>query len=195
MPGWNFIEWSKANDWVQDVNYPSNMLYSKMLLTMGEIFNDELLIENAEKVKAKVIEQSFDGEYFIDNSIRNSDGGLRLTDNRSETCQYYAFYMGVATKEEYPELWNTLLNDFTSDRVKRGLWKEIHPANAFIGYYLRLDLLSKENEKDAVLKDIEDFFYSMAEKTGTLWEHNKPKASCNHGFASHVIVWLNKFLK
>ena len=64
-------------------------------------------------------------------------------------------------KVRSPTLWNTLLNDFTADKVKRGLWKEIHPANAFIGYYLRLDLLSKENEKDAVLKDIEDFFYIL----------------------------------
>lgn len=45
------------------------------------------------------------------------------------------------------------------------------------------------------IKDIEGFFLEMAEKTGTLWEHNKPTASCNHGFASHVIVWMNKFLK
>ena len=40
------------------------------------------------------------------------------------------------------------LNDFTADREEHGLWKEVHPANAFIGYYLRLDLLSKENEKE-----------------------------------------------
>ena len=26
----------------------------------------------------------------------------------------------------------------------------------------------------------------MAERTGTLWESLKPKASCNHGFASHL---------
>ena len=101
---------------------------------------------------------------------------------------------GVATKKEYPELWDVLLNDFVADREEKGLWKEIYPANAFIGYYLRLDLLARENKK-IVLRDIEGFFYEMVQKTGTLWEHNKPKASCNHGIASHVIVWLNKFLK
>jgi alpha-L-rhamnosidase len=26
----------------------------------------------------------------------------------------------------------------------------------------------------------------MAERTGTLWEHDAPQASCNHGFASHA---------
>ena len=24
LPSWNFVEWSKANTWVQDVNYPTN---------------------------------------------------------------------------------------------------------------------------------------------------------------------------
>ena len=28
LPGWVFVEWSKANEFVQDVNYPSNMLYA-----------------------------------------------------------------------------------------------------------------------------------------------------------------------
>jgi alpha-L-rhamnosidase len=31
----------------------------------------------------------------------------------------------------------------------------------------------------------------MAERTGTLWENVDVSASCNHGFASHVIYWLN----
>ena len=30
----------------------------------------------------------------------------------------------------------------------------------------------------------------MAQKTGTLWENDGDYASCNHGFASHVAVWL-----
>lgn len=30
------------------------------------------------------------------------------------------------------------------------------------------------------------YWRSMAECTGTLWEHDTPDASCNHGFASHA---------
>ena len=30
----------------------------------------------------------------------------------------------------------------------------------------------------------------MAEKTGTLWEHNSPQASCCHGFASIASEYL-----
>lgn len=32
----------------------------------------------------------------------------------------------------------------------------------------------------------------MAETTGTLWEHDKPQASCNHGFAAHAAVVLRR---
>ena len=32
----------------------------------------------------------------------------------------------------------------------------------------------------------------MAEKTGTLWEHDRPSASCNHGFTSVAAVLLLK---
>jgi len=192
---WVFVEWSKANHFVQDVNYPSNMLYARMLRVMGKLYDDKF-ITKAEKIEKVIKEQSYFDGFFHDHAIRKDDGRLEVVkEDITETCQYYAFYMGIATKNEYPKLWNVLLNEFGSDREAKGLWKEIYPANAFIGYYLRLDLLAKENEKEKVLKDIEGFFYGMAEKTGTLWEHNKPTASCNHGFASHVIVWLNKFLK
>lgn len=34
------------------------------------------------------------------------------------------------------------------------------------------------------------YFYKMAERTGTLWEHNSPHASCIHGFASYAAIWL-----
>ena len=30
----------------------------------------------------------------------------------------------------------------------------------------------------------------MAERTGTLWEHDRANASCNHGFASYAAVLL-----
>ena len=32
IPGWVFVEWSKANELTDGVNYPSNMLYSATLL-------------------------------------------------------------------------------------------------------------------------------------------------------------------
>ena len=56
-----------------------------------------------------------------------------------------------------------------------------------------MDLLAAYGDREAVLKNIEDYFYYMAEKTGTLWENDGDYASCNHGFASHVLYWFDRF--
>ena len=56
---------------------------------------------------------------------------------------------------------------------------------------LRLELLYRAGLTDKVVENIDGYFYYMAQKTGTLWENDGDYASCNHGFASHVLYWLN----
>ena len=68
---------------------------------------------------------------------------------------------------------------------------KIGKSNMFIGNYLRLFWLLKEKEFERVKEECIDYFYNMSDITGTLWENNKPTASCNHGFASVVAVILN----
>ena len=191
LPGWVFVEWSKANDFVQNVNFPSNMLYSSALYAAGELFGDEELKQKAEKLKITVRERSFDGEFFRDNEVYEN-GSLVSTQNRTETCQYYAFFTGVATKELYPELWRTLSTEFGPDRVKNGVYPEIHPSNAFIGNFLRLELLCRNGYYAQLLEEIKGYFLYMADRTGTLWEHKDTCASCNHGFASYVAELIYK---
>ena len=53
--------------------------------------------------------------------------------------------------------------------------------------FQRLEILSRYGEKQTIINNLEDYFTYMAEKTGTLWENKGDYASCNHGFASHVI--------
>ncbi len=65
----------------------------------------------------------------------------------------------------------TLLHDFGYDRATRGLYPEIYPANAFIGNYLRLDLLDRYGCREALYDNIKGYFTYMADKTGTLWEN------------------------
>ena len=38
LESWVFVEWSKANHFVQDVNYPSNMLYAAALAAAGRLY-------------------------------------------------------------------------------------------------------------------------------------------------------------
>jgi len=189
LDGWVFIEWSKANDLVQDVNYPTNMLYSAALACAGRIYGDAGLLSESELLQKTIEIQSYNGTFFVDNATREG-GRLTVTSNTTEVCQYYAFYFNIATPEKYPDLWNILVHKLGPSRKNTGDYPQVHVANAFIGNYLRLEILSRYNLKNKILKEMENFFTYMVEKTGTLWEHAGDYASCDHGFASHVVRCL-----
>ncbi len=192
IDSWIFVEWSEANDFVLDINYPSNMLYSKVLDTVAELYCDETLHTKAENLRKTIREKSFDGEFFCDNAKLTITGNARRTKNHSETCQYYAFFTKTATKEMYPELYEKMFTVFGPDRNPETTYPKVPVSNAFIGNYLRLFILFEDGEYGKMLREIESFFLPMAEKTGTLWENMTDYASCCHGFASHVAYWLNK---
>ena len=190
LQSWVFVEWSKANELVQDVSFASNMLYATMMDTIAELYGDEPLKDEAAKLRETIAKMSMtESGFFCDNMYRR-DGKLELSGERTEACQYYAFFCGIATPESHPWLWNTLVNDFGPDRVKKGVYPEIWVANAFIGNYLRLDLLDRYGCHEALYENIKGYFTYMADRTGTLWELTADHASCNHGFASHVLYWM-----
>jgi len=141
-------------------------------------------------MRRKIREQSLGEMFFCDNAVYHADGVAVLSGESTESCQYYAFFMGVATPGEDPLLWETLVRDFGPSRKKSNRFEKVHFSNAFIGNYLRCELLMRENHRQELERDIRGYFVYMAEKTGTLWENDTVCASCNHGFASHVLVWL-----
>ncbi len=194
LDSWIFVEWSEANDYVLDINYPSNMLYSKVLDTVAELYGDTLLHKKAEKLRETIRKKSFDGEFFCDNAKLTLSGCARRTKNHSETCQYYAFFTKTATKEMYPELYEKMFTVFGPERDPKKTYPKVPVSNAFIGNYLRLFILFEDGKYEKLLNEIESFFLPMAEKTGTLWENMTDYASCCHGFASHVAFWLNKIV-
>jgi alpha-L-rhamnosidase len=186
LESWVFVEWSKANDFVQDVNYPSNMLYAAALDAAGKLYDHPEWSEKARAIRKTINAQSFDGEFFIDNAIRKDDGTLEVTRNRSEVCQYFAFFFETVTPESHPKLWKTLLDEFGPNRVKEGKYPDIHKANSFVGNVLRLELLSHAGRGTQLLEESVAYNEYMADRTGTLWENDGAYASCNHGFASHI---------
>ena len=188
LPGWVFVEWSKANDLVQDINFPSNMLYARMLEAVDTLYGDAALRDKARRLKECIRRRSYNGAFFTDNEVYGTDGLPHSTGECTETCQYYAFFCGIATPQTHPDLWQTLVTDFGPHRTDAH--PHVHPANAFIGNYLRLMLLAQEGRKEQLLTEIEGYFGYMAQRTGTLWEHVGPTASCNHGFASYVACLL-----
>ena len=195
LDGWVFVEWSKANDssFLQGVNYPTNMMYAKALESFGKMYAEEKYILRAEVIRKKIREDSFNGRFFEDNRIRVQDEWKR-TGNMSETCQYYAFFTGVATPELYPELFQLLVEKFGPGRQETECYPFVYKSNAFIGNYLRLMILAENGETMRLAKECIGYFYNMTQKTGTLWEHNDISASLNHGFASYVAVLLVRYM-
>jgi hypothetical protein len=193
LDGWIFVDWSKANELVQDVSYPSNMMYAYCIETVGKMYGDPALVDKADAIRKVIREQAMtESGFFCDNAKRDENGMLQLTGERTEACQYYAFFTGVATPESYPELWKRLVTEFGFDRMAQGLYPEIYPANAFIANYVRLETLCRNGEYNTLLENIKGYFTYMAERTGTLWEMVNDRSSLNHGFASHVLYWLEK---
>lgn len=188
LPSWVFVEWSRANDLVQDVNYPSNMTWAEVLDVMDRLYGMPELAAEAAHVREEVRRQAWTGKWFCDNAVRQKDGALRLSGECTETCQYYAFFFRTATPQTHPALWKTLVEDFGPKRKETKKFPEIALSNAFIGNYLRLECLSREGLSSQVLDETKGFFRYMADRTGTLWENITTVASCNHGFASHVAV-------
>lgn len=193
LESWVFVEWSDSNKYVQDVNYPSNMLYARTLEVVGTLYGDQALLDRAGAMRETIRQQSFNGRFFTDNAVRQ-DGALVNEGHTTESCQYYAFFTGTATPETYPKLWHILTTDFGPQRKQSHAWSEVAFANAFIGNYLRLECLYRAGLYEQLLGEIEGYFLYMADKTGTLWEHDSVVASCDHGFASHVLCWIDGIL-
>jgi len=189
LQSWVFVEWSAANKFVQDVNYPTNMLYAAALAAAGRMYGLADLTAQAEKIRDVIRRQSFDGDFFVDNAVRK-DGKLSVTRNRSEVCQYFAFFFDVATPKTHPGLWRKLVNEFGPRRKETGAYRDVHMANAFVGNMLRLEILSRYGRCRQLLDESVDYLLYMAEETGTLWENVGSYASCNHGFASHIVHTL-----
>ena len=192
LPRWVFVEWSKANDFVKDVNYPNNMIWAATLEAIDRLYGRPDLKAEAAAMKETIRRQSWTGEWFCDNAVRQKDGTLKISGGCSETCQYYAFYFGTATPEAYPTLYRRLVEEFGPDRTAAGRYPKIYPSAPFIGNFLRLDWLGRCGFADRLAKEMSGYFLFMVDRTGTIWENvdSSDNGSCCHGFASHVAVFL-----
>lgn len=191
LDGWVFIEWSSANEkeHCAGVNIPTNICYASCLDAAAEILADRSFSVHAEQIRQFIRSYAFVDGFFVDNLIRDSENKLVPSNLYSEVCQYYALWFGCADGKRDQEFLAEILDKFGCEREDT-FHPEIGRSNVFIGYYLRLDLLMREGRRDQLLKECLQIFSKMAERTGTLWEHNDVTASCDHGFASYVVKWI-----
>lgn len=189
LPSWNFVEWSKANQWVQDVNYPTNFLYAEALERTAKLYDDTALARQAEALRKTVREKSFNGEVFIDNAMIGENGQLQNTENFSEAGQYYAMLFGEVDLEDpqYDKLKGHVLSGFSAFDPNM---ENFVPVNMFIGYFLRLMVLMKLDRRDLLAENVKEKFAPMIDLTDTLWEYNfhQRKGSYDHGFSSFAAI-------
>lgn len=188
LPSWVFVEWSAANDYVSGVNFPSNMLYAYMMKCIGELYNDEGLIIASKQLTKTINNMAFDGIYY-DHATRDSNNNLVVNKNdKSETCQYYALFFGLTNDNKFREKMKNINNDIL-------IKEDIKPSAIFIGKFLRMLWLLKENEKDILINEIKDNFIDMSIKTKTIWEKDGAIASCNHGLGAILGYIISKCIK
>ncbi len=192
LDGWVFLEWSRAGDFMDDVNFPSNMLYFAALQSAGELLGDTALIKKATLLKETILKMSFNGTFFADNAIRTA-GRLEVQENCSETCQYFAAYFHILTPNENPDFYRRIFEGFGPMR-KTNAYMGMPNCNMFMGYVLRLCLLDRERKYRLLLDECKETFAAMAQATGTIWELFATNASCNHGFGSIVGALIVKAL-
>ena len=165
------------------------MLYAATLDAAGRLYDLPHFIEQAEALRKTIRQQSYDGQFFVDNAVRQ-DGKMVPSHNRTETCQYYAFYFDIATPETYPQLWETLRGQFGPRRRTTKAYPDIPPSNAFMGNVMRQELLSRAGLTDQLVEEAIASLLYMAEISGTMWENSSNEASMNHAFESNIVTAL-----
>jgi len=186
LPGWNFIEWSNAKDYLRGVHFPTNLLFAECLKTVGSWYGNTEYLKQAEAIIRTVRKLAFNGESLYDNAVRE-DGMLKVTGNTSEIAQYFVLFFQMIPPKS--AAW---------ERLSMALFDNRHPAcnkapvNMFIGRLLRLELLRLSGCYRQQLDEINEQFAKMSEQTGTLWEKHTPDSSCCHGFASYVAILIEE---
>lgn len=190
LPGWVFVEWSKANAYVNDINFPVNMLYCGALEAAAELYHDAALLERARLVREQVASLASKTPFFPDHAIWE-EGKLRVPGDHSEICQYLAFFFNFADPSTDSELFELLAREFGPGRDATVSYPELCPCNVLFGYPLRLEMLYRAGCHERLREDIKGYYAAMAAENGSLWEHSTPDGSLNQAANAHVVYYLH----
>ena len=81
LESWIFVELSEANSpsHVCGVNIPSNICYAACLEAAGKVYANVEWKRKAERIREAVKRLAYDGEFFVDNLVRDETGALVRT--------------------------------------------------------------------------------------------------------------------
>lgn len=164
------------------------MMYALALQSAAELYGDEEFSIRHKKMQKTICAMSYNGEFFVDQALRDRNHDLVLTNNISETCQYYAFWTGIAQREDYPVLYETMLKYF-SNRDPEKVYPYVYPSNAFIGRLLRMDYFLRQKEYATVLNEAKKYYLPCA-KHGNVMGKPDYDRQLQHGFSGYLAYIL-----
>lgn len=167
---WTFVGWDMSSTFTKGVHYPLNMLWAEGLDVLSRLYGRPELSAEAARIRAKVLEQSWNGEWYRDHALRDAHGNLVVQSEISELCQYYALRFGVADPSKDVEFWEKTIR--TLGRSGPGYGKAIgrmYPANYFQGIMIRHWLLAENGRDREAVKEL-GYLTDMSDAAGTLWE-------------------------
>ena len=192
LEGWVFVEWSAANKFVQDVNYPSNMLYAAALAAAGRMYdNADLLRQGREDprrdpppvVRRQVLRRQCRAQGRQARGDAQPQRGLpvlRLLLRRRH-----------ARRRTPSSGRRSATSSARTARRPRPTPKSTWPTRSS-ATCSAWNCFPATGHGQQILDESVAYLLYMAERTGTLWENVGAYASCNHGFASHIVHTLNR---
>ena len=199
LPWWTFLDWSMAGAFTQDVSYPVNAIWAEGLDVLARLYGKPEFHGQAEALRTKVRQQSFDGRWYRDHAVREENRNLRVCDDVTELCQYYMLMFGVASPAKDPAYWRDVVDSL--GRYAPGYGKitdRVWPANYFEGLMLRHLLLSRSGMHRQAVREL-GYLTDMSDVSGTLWECYPGIGfdyvangfySCCQGFASYAATLI-----
>lgn len=210
VPGSIFIDWSEANDQpnVSPISTAANGLYAMTADRLGEMYGVEAYRSEAahiRKVFKEVYRKVRDSKYelftmypYLSDSMTLKDGELVGNGVYSEAAQYYYFWSELLTKEEAPELWKILKEQFgpAPEKYRGTAHLRVGNCGVFFGHMMRFEVLAKFGETGLLEKEMKKLCgYMVDQDPGTFWETLSGTDSRNHGFGSHYgVVLMRDFL-
>ena len=172
VPGWNFIDCSEASNFASGVNYPTNLLFAKVLDAIGSWYNDAELSNDADRIRHLVRKQG-----MLSDRLRDSDHWQAT----SEAAQYYALYFAA-----------DLFSEISLENAK----DTPYSCGLLMAKMMRYEILHRNGKYAELQRELNADFLPSVQRSGTFWEKLYgavpllEQTSCCHCFPTAIIQWL-----
>ena len=179
----------------------TNAAYAWLLRQLGEILGKDDWIGKAKAIwsvieKVCAVPDAFEMATLVPDAFA-MDGQGRITPGRysSEAAQYLYMWLGITRRETLPVYFQQMFDQFgASPAVPFNTNRRFYiAADMPVGTAMRFEALYAGGEYQKLYDEITRIFTYMIEHgPGTLWEGWARESNINHGYLSHVAVWLSR---